>query len=199
MAKKTNLEPYAQMFRDGKPLEDICSVSGATLAEAQAFAKSLLTLDKPALALAPPVAEEAEQTGDVDTSDLHEPPVNDDRADLVSVIAVLQKQISDIREEAKRREDALYAELAQLGRNLSAQIHEVRDNAAPKALKANRGECPTVVKIVCDNVSFPGEKGGVHLFKRGDVVSVGLNTEFVVTRLWSKGPEVCQPYPPVSR
>lgn len=195
MAKKpVNLDPYRQFFVDGKPLEDIAKVSGATIEEVTAYANALKAPTSPG------DAPHDEPTGDVDTSDLHEPVINDDRADLVSVIAALQAEVRGHAERADRAEaraDRLEADLSALRRDLIASVEALKSGAvAPAKPKADRGECPTAVKICCDHVTIKDGKGGMFVFKRGDVVSVGVNGDWIVSTLWGRGADICQPYPP---
>jgi hypothetical protein len=196
-AKGINLDPYRQFFVDGKPLEDIAKVSGATIEEVTAYANALKVPNAhPGDAQEPP---HDEPTGDVDTSDLHEPPVNDDRADLVSVIAALQ---AEAREQSKRadraeeRADRLEADLSTMRRDFLAGLEAIRaGQAGLPAAKADRGECPTAVKVICDSVTIKDGKGGVYVQKRGDVLSCGLNGEWIVAALWGRGPTVCERFP----
>ena len=199
MAKKpVNLDPYRDLFIGGAPPEHIAEVSGASLAEVNAYADTL----KPMAATPPPATPKAEPvpdepTGDVDTNDLHDPPVNDDREDLLTVIGALQ---SEVRAQSKRADDAearvgrLEADLSAMRRDFLAGLASIKANQTTGAPLQERGGCPTVVKVVCDSVTIPGQNGGVHPFKRGDVASVGINGEYVVAALWSRGPKVCVAY-----
>lgn len=198
MAKKpVNLEPYKDLFASGAPVEHIAEVSGASIDDVRAYAASLkATTPPPAMSKAEPVPDEP--TGDVDTNDLHDPPVNDDREDLLTVIGALQ---SEVRAQSKRADDAearvgrLEADLSALRRDFLAGLESVKAKQAGNgAPLQERGSCPTVVKVVCDSVTIPGQNGGVHPFKRGDVASVGINGEYVVAALWSRGPKVCVAY-----
>lgn len=197
MAKKpVNLDPYKDLFISGAPVESIADVSGASLDDVRAYAASLKVAEPtPAM----PKAEFAhdEPTGDVDTNDLHDPPVNDDREDLLTVIGALQ---SEVRAQAKRADDAearvgrLENDLSAMRRDFLAGLASIKANQTTGAPLQERGGCPTVVKVVCDSVTIPGERGGVHPFKRGDVASVGINGEYIVAALWSRGPKVCVAY-----
>jgi len=197
MAKKpVNLDPYKDLFISGAPVESIADVSGASLDDVRAYAASLKVAEPtPAMPKAEPVPDEP--TGDVDTNDLHDLPVNDDREDLITVIAALQ---SEVRAQAKRADDAearvgrLEDDLSAMRRDFLAGLASIKANQSTGAPLQERGGCPTVVKVVCDSVTIPGERGGVHPFKRGDVASVGINGEYIVAALWSRGPKVCVAY-----
>ena len=197
MAKKpVNLDPYKDLFINGAPVESIADVSGASLDDVRAYAASLKVAEPtPAMPKAEPVPDEP--TGDVDTNDLHDLPVNDDREDLITVIAALQ---SEVRAQAKRADDAearvgrLEDDLSAMRRDFLAGLASIKANQSTGAPLQERGGCPTTVKVVCDSVTIPGERGGVHPFKRGDVASVGINGEYIVAALWSRGPKVCVAY-----
>lgn len=197
MAKKpVNLDPYRDLFASGAPVESIADVSGASLDDVRAYAASLKVAEPtPAMPKAEPVPDEP--TGDVDTNDLHDPPVNDDREDLITVIGALQ---SEVRAQSKRADDAearvgrLEDDLSAMRRDFLAGLASIKANQTTGAPLQERGGCPTVVKVVCDSVTIPGERGGVHPFKRGDVASVGINGEYIVAALWSRGPKVCVAY-----
>lgn len=197
MAKKpVNLDPYKDLFISGAPVESIADVSGASLDDVRAYAASLKVAEPtPAMPKAEPVPDEP--TGDVDTNDLHDLPVNDDREDLITVIAALQ---SEVRAQAKRADDAearvgrLEDDLSAMRRDFLAGLASIKANQTTGAPLQERGGCPTVVKVVCDSVTIPGERGGVHPFKRGDVASTGINGEYIVAALWSRGPKVCVAY-----
>jgi hypothetical protein len=88
----------------------------------------------------------------------------------------------------------LEADLSAMRRDFLAGLAAIKANQTTGAQIQERGGCPTVVKIVCDSVTIQGERGGVHPFKRGDVASVGINGEYVVAALWSRGPKVCIAY-----
>lgn len=197
MAKKpVNLDPYKDLFASGAPPESIADVSGASLDEVRAYAASLqAATPSPAMPKGEPAHEE--HTGDVDTNDLHDPPVNDDREDLITVIGALQ---AAVRAHAKRADDAearvgrLESDLSAMRRDFLAGLEAIKSGQATGTQLQERGGCPTVVKVVCDSVVIPGERGGVHPFKRGDVASVGINGEYVVAALWGRGPKVCVAY-----
>ena len=195
-AKPVNLDPYKDLFASGAPVESIADVSGASLDDVRAYAASLKVAEPtPAMPKAEPVPDEP--TGDVDTNDLHDLPVNDDREDLITVIAALQ---SEVRAQAKRADDAearvgrLEDDLSAMRRDFLAGLASIKANQSTGAPLQERGGCPTVVKVVCDSVTIPGQNGGVHPFKRGDVASVGINGEYIVAALWSRGPKVCVAY-----
>lgn len=199
MAKKpVNLDPYKQRLLDGGSLEHIAEVSGATLDEVRAWAGA----DKVTTPSgdANPAPSPEPPASDVNTDALHDPipsTTHDDVFNLLSALAkrveILEADNRALKEEVRHTKDQCASEIARVRLDVASTVEAIK--YAPKGAEPQeRGGCPTVVKVVCDSITIPGQHGGVHPFKRGDVISTGINGEYLVAALWARGPKVCVAY-----
>lgn len=200
MAKPKPLDAYKDLLFNGASVEHVAEVSGASLEEVRAYAKGLNLPGDAKPQAAEPVPDEP--TNDVNTDALHEPIVSNTNDDLVSLIGVLTKrldkaeaEIKVLTSEVKSTRANCESEISRVRLDMLSSVEVLKNSAkASGAVTSERGPCPTVVKVVCDTVVIQGERGGVHPFKRGDVVSVGINGEYVVAALWARGAKVCVQY-----